>query len=486
MYKDISIELLNLKDSDLEILNIVTRGTVKEIFIQKKLKPQYCPLCQHKMYSRGVYQRKLNHPILQDGFQIKLNVGQRRWKCTNPDCRYTSRDQFSFVSRYKHNTNMTEFLIVEAFRDPTITASQIAKKFNVSDTFAIHTFLRYVDMPRRQLSETICIDEVKVDVYKKCKYALVIQDFKTGEPIDLLPSRRDDFTQNYFSSIPLRERQRVKYVVSDMYAPYALYLDKYFHNAIHIVDSFHVIKLINQKILTYINVLTRRQKVKDEQRHDKLESEFGRRIEFVPSNEYYLLKHCHWIVLSNIENLDYKLPSHYNKKLKRHMDTSGYENLLFNLAPELRVMRDLKEDYVRFNKRYLGRPNEAKTGLLAIIRKYRDSEFKIFNEVANTLDNYFDAIINSFILTQRYSNGQVVASRMSNGPMESLNRTPKDMKRAARGYKNWEFFRNRFLFSKRKNAAILGTPKTLAAVCFKTNKKRGQYKSRRRKLKSKI
>ncbi|MBO4235891.1 MAG: transposase [Firmicutes bacterium] len=54
--------------------------------------------------------------------------------------------------------------------------------------------------------------------------------------------------------------------------------------------------------------------------------------------------------------------------------------------------------------------------------------------------------------------------RLSNGGIESLNRIPKDMKRSGRGYANFEHMRNRFLFSQRKNAAMLSSPKDLALV----------------------
>jgi len=49
------------------------------------------------------------------------------------------------------------------------------------------------------------------------------------------------------------------------------------------------------------------------------------------------------------------------------------------------------------------------------------------------------------------------------------------MKRQARGFKNFEFFRNRFLFAKRVNAGILGKPKSLDQVRFYRRAKRGKY-----------
>ena len=115
-------------------------------------------------------------------------------------------------------------------------------------------------MPRRQLYEVICIDEVHVNVSRVCNYALVLQDFLTGEPIDLVANRRQEITEPYFASIPKSERFRVKYLISDMYRPYIGYVDKYFPNAVSIVDSFHVVKMINDKILSYIRRLQNKYK----------------------------------------------------------------------------------------------------------------------------------------------------------------------------------------------------------------------------------
>ena len=96
-------------------------------------------------------------------------------------------------------------------------------------------------MKRLTLTDAICIDEVFVDFDEYCKYALVIQDFHTGEPLDLLRSRRKNITEPYFLSISREERANVRYLISDMYNPYINYVEQYSPNAVSVVDSFHVI-----------------------------------------------------------------------------------------------------------------------------------------------------------------------------------------------------------------------------------------------------
>lgn len=72
-------------------------------------------------------------------------------------------------------------LIVNEFKDLSMSAARIAEKFNVSDTYAIQTFEKYVKLDRLPLSDIISIDEVHVDLDDYCRYALVIQDFYTGD-----------------------------------------------------------------------------------------------------------------------------------------------------------------------------------------------------------------------------------------------------------------------------------------------------------------
>ena len=213
------IKFLNFEDGGLEEVSQAVKDGKRYLTIQKKPVPHFCPVCSYRMHSKGITKRTINHPIMQDGLQLVLLVNQRRWQCTNPACNNIITDEFSFVERYKRNTKLSNILIVDAFRNPNLTAAHIARKFNVSDTYALTTFSKYVYMRRRQLTEAICIDEVHVEVSKKCNYALVIQDFITGEPIDMIVNRRQEITEPYFTSITAAERARVRYLVSDMYRP---------------------------------------------------------------------------------------------------------------------------------------------------------------------------------------------------------------------------------------------------------------------------
>ena len=85
-----------------------------------------------------------------------------------------------------------------------------------------------------------------------------------------------------------------------------------------------------------------------------------------------------------------------------------------------------------------------------------DSDYEMFREFASLLKKYEDPIINSFIMVQKIGNGKIYDTRLSNGPIESLNRKIKDLKRLGRGFRNFEHFRNRFLYATRSAPVLNG------------------------------
>ena len=118
--------------------------------------------------------------------------------------------------------------------------------------------------------------------------------------------------------------------------------------------------------------------------------------------------------------------------------------------------RDLKELYLQFNARNGGNPSQAQIELEELIEAYRKSRHEIFREFASLLEKYKSSIINSFIMVEKIGNGRIYDSRLSNGPIESINRKIKDLKRLGRGFRNFEHFRNRFLYATRSVPVLNG------------------------------
>ena len=444
-------DLLDLEDSDIQITDIQIQETRKMVTLGTPSVPHFCPSCGFRMHSRGVKSRTISHPILQDGYELVLLLKQRRWRCTNPDCFYETNETFRFVNPNRRTTNATDMMIVLAFRDLNESASSIARKFKTSDTHVLDIFDRYVKMERLPLTDIISVDEVYTDMDCDGKYALVIQDFHTGNPIDFLRNRRSKVTEPYFVSIPLEERSRVRYLLSDMYNPYISFVDKYFPNAVPVVDSFHVIQWIVHAIDMYIRQLERGLRKRDREREERLSAEQGRPVSLPMSDELYLLKKYRWLILSNRDTVTYHTDARMDPHFRRLMNTYDYEDALFRIDPRLRTIRDLKEMYVSYNIRNAGNPLRAAEEIEDLIDHYYHSGDGLFVDFAQLLSKYKDPILNSFVMAEKNGPGGLYNSRLSNGPIESLNRKIKDLKRLGRGFRNFEHLRNRFLYATRNN-----------------------------------
>ncbi len=93
------------------------------------------------------------------------------------------------------------FSFLKAFKDLNLSAASIARKFHVSDTYVLKVFDRFVNMKRLPLGEILSVDEVHLKIPGECEYALVLFDFTSRQPIDMIPSRRQSVTFPTFASI---------------------------------------------------------------------------------------------------------------------------------------------------------------------------------------------------------------------------------------------------------------------------------------------
>lgn len=85
---------------------------LKALTFEAKLYTHYCPSCGFRMYSKRVKNRTIKHPVLQDNYELILILRQRRWTCSNPECKQNISDTFKFVNKQRRTTNATDILIV--------------------------------------------------------------------------------------------------------------------------------------------------------------------------------------------------------------------------------------------------------------------------------------------------------------------------------------------------------------------------------------
>ena len=484
--KDI-LKILNLEDDGSYTIEDIIYNTIDfiiEVIVSKILIPLFCPVCGQRLKSKGPYTRKAVHPVKQDGYQIYIIAKQRKWYCKH--CDEYFNEQFPFLDRYSHHTNITNMSVLDYMKDLRLTTRQIAELVNMSDTEVHNIFSTWVDLNRLPLTEFISIDEVYIKTSHMDLYALVIMDFITGQIIDILPNRLQDTYTRWFLSIPYCERAIVKVVISDAYGPYLNFNGTFFPNARPALDSFHVMSKLIGLIIGYINAVYSRFKKIDDERLERINEH--RNIKFksiAPSRECVLLKDYRWILLKNADEISYSSKLYYNRHLGMNVDTHRIEDMFMKIDDNFSEIRDLKEMYVDFNHTQFNDEESALAELDELIKVYEASHIKLFNTFADYLKEHRESIARSFSIVEvsrrTIDESTAYYARLSNGPMESFNRKPKDLKRQCRGLSNFDYTRNRILWATRINPPILGIPKTYQQIHSYRGKKRGKYNKKKNK-----
>lgn len=270
--------------------------------------------------------------------------------------------------------------------------------------------------------------------FQEHKYAFVIFNFLERKIVDLYPSRKKYHVLDDLIRIPQSERDQVSYIVIDMWETYKTLAKSLFKNARIAVDSFHVIKHLNDAIIK-IRLKTMR---KYDSRTDKL----------VDNHIfYYMMKKFHYFFTKDFETI-YSGPIRI-PKLKTKWDKHAILRFLLTLDPDLEYVYHLKERYREFNK--AATEFNARDEFIPLLNSFLNSHLEEFREFGRLLRHWQEEIIHSFV--------RVKGQRLSNGPLENTNSKIKTIIKSGNGYTNFHRFRNRVLYSINGDVPIQGNPK---------------------------
>lgn len=262
-----------------------------------------------------------------------------------------------------------------------------------------------------------------------------------------------------------------------MYNPYIKYTYRYFLNAKSVCDSFHVLQWLLNMINNYINNVKRKYIERDKKIHkEKHTGTFKEFSKIKDSIEVHILKKAKWVLLANSSRIKYQ-DAKYDFTLKKYLDTYQWEKEFLNLDSNFRKILELKQIYEDFNNSCIGNTISAEIRLNEIINIYSKSELFIFQEFSRLLKRYKKPIINSFTTIDYYKSEtrDNYVRRLSNGPIESFNNKPSKLRSNSHGISNFEFTRNRILWSSRKDEPILLVPRSKDEI-YSPGKSRGKYK----------
>lgn len=418
--KNFITDMLNVNPVDIESISTVVQSdnTVK-VKIRLKSDPAIkCPFCKQPVIKNGFISRTLTHSTLVNRKCI-IVYDRRRYLCKS--CGLSFCEDNPFINTRESVTLETKINVLKDLKKVANTYTSIAERYNLSVTKIQRIFDKSVNIKRKTLPEVLSIDEHYFPASNfDSLYICILMDFKTGVIVDVLPDRKKAYISQYLNNIRnatldlhnKSELDNVKYVSIDLYENYRDLSHIYFPYAKVCADSFHVLEHLTKDF--HMVRLRCRRNTQDE-------------------NIQYLLTK-----FKSIFNHDTYLDNtpKYNKRFKRYLNYRDILTILFDYFPELKKAYDLKETYIQFNN--TASYDTARTTLTDIIKSFADSNIKEYDEFYNMLINWYEEIINSFIII----NGR----RINNSYIESRNNQIERLIYNARGFVNFKRTRNRILY----------------------------------------
>ncbi len=323
------------------------------------------------------------------GKKTFLHFTSRRFKCA--ECSKAFTEELPFIEAYRRQTNTFERHIYESCLSSN--RKRVAVKEGLSQS-TVRDILKRCSPKKncfnRMETRVLGIDEISLKKRYK-QYVLIISDIDRKCILAILPDREKETLKKWIMALSYRQKKSIRYVSIDMWKPYAQAVRKKLPRSIVVVDRFHVMKQLNERI-----------------------GQVRRRIQNKDTHMREVLKGSRWILVKNRSDLSYKEETRLCKILDN--------------CRELRQLYLLKEEFRTIFEKINDR-EKAERFLFAWKRKALATGNRYLIKFAGTLKNWWNEILNYFI------------ERVSNGYVEGQNNAIRNIIRRAFGYRNFNNFR---------------------------------------------
>ena len=411
------LELLGIPSSSVHCFETEIDKTtgISNIYIELFDIKGICPRCKSRDIGiKDYYDVRIKNSVTNLG-KIYVHIRMRRYVCKT--CGKTFKQSFDFYTKRKSISITVRQAILEDLKQP-LTYLQIARKYDVSSTFVIDLFDSLNEPRRFPLTPVICIDEFHFAGNPSgLKYPCVITEPYTGTILDVIKTRRKDWLFEYFSQIPEKERSQVRYFITDMYEVYRTCRKRFFPNAIHVVDRFHIAKLFTEAIQSVRKTIMNKNEYK--------------------SKEYLFLKKNWKLFVMNRARLK---ELKYTDKYGVVYDYVGDVDLVLRKYPELNQVYQTRNEF--FSRCHTMLWNEAKRHVDFYITSLKYSPILELQKISKTLQNWEYEVTNAFARSSERGN-------LSNAIAEATNNVIQTYSDIGYGFKNYSRFRKRILYMNR-------------------------------------
>ncbi len=429
------LKLFNLEEHQIQDFFIRYHQESLCMDVRLTIQEETCPVCGTQDKKIKDYRlKKINHSVLNHTPCI-IYYQARRYQCKA--CQKTFYEPNPFALPGMRQSLLTVYNVLSDLRSVNETFSSVATRHHLSTNTVINIFDQHVQLSRKELTPIICMDEVYAFNSDTSKYACVFLDYESQEILDILPSRHKRYLSSYLFSIEREELDQVKAVCIDMWETYRSIIKIYFKNAICVVDRFHILQEFNRALhRVRIDVMNTLDK------NDKQPLDLTR-FKLNQAQIYYVFKKFSWILSKNRKYKDHQkyfdinTPKRFNRVLNRYCNYLDFLDIMLTYSTDLKQAYDFKVSLDRFFDTH---KSEANKIIDSLILSFKQSDIQVMTKFGNTLVNWKQEILNSFIILPQTN------KTLSNAIIENRNKVIKTIKRNSNGYTNWSRFRNRVLY----------------------------------------
>ncbi len=246
MADDMALMLLGIKDCSIQGMTDVYEPKHHKLIALKYSgdTPTVCPVCGNPLYKHGKRKLSVNDTPIQ-GCPVILNIEIPRMRCRNDGDKHIWTPTLSNIDEKHQMTKrallaLTEHSMRTTFEDASLD-------YMLSANTVKNVFSDFIEDNKKNLRfktpAFIGIDEIKI---KKLGELTVITDLEHRTLYDILQGRNQKTLTEYFMN--LRDREKVRWVCSDMYRPFEKSIATAMPNAQWVIDHFHVVMKANDAV----------------------------------------------------------------------------------------------------------------------------------------------------------------------------------------------------------------------------------------------
>ncbi|WP_410222555.1 ISL3 family transposase [Streptococcus pneumoniae] len=402
-------KLLDIKDPNIQILDIINKDTHKEIIAKLDYDAPSCPECGNQL-KKYDFQKPSKIPYLETtGMPTRILLRKRRFKCYH--CSKMMVAETSIVKKNHQipriiNQKIAQKLIekismTDIAHQLAISTSTVIRKLN--DSHFEHDFSR---LPEIMSWDVETVRGVTVSI-GRLKMSFIAQDFDKLDIITVLEGRTQAIIRDHFLKYDRAVRCRVKIITMDMFSPYYDLARQLFPCAKIVLDRFHIVQHLS-RAMSRVRV--------------QIMNQFHRK-----SHEYKAIKRYWKLIQQDSRKLSDK--RFYRPTFRMHLTNKEILNKLLSYS------EDLKHHYQLYQLLLFHFQNKEPEKFFGLIEDNLKQVHPIFQTVFKTFLKDKEKLVNTLQL------------HYSNAKLEATNNLIKLIKRNAFGFRNFENFKKRIFIA---------------------------------------